>query len=147
MLREAFSLHVPKENKIKRIMSDEHHLVAMSQLAVREPESPRWFMSVFDLQAISDADVRVAGQAAAACKFFLAERHVRLDMESARTPVVFLLDGWLVFRLENELAWIDKEGKRTETSTEWNSKKWLGIYASGSTLILTRHDGKILLKR
>ena len=104
------------------------------------------FISLFDLQAIcKKSDDKDTGKAEH--KFFLAERHVRLDMESAWTPPLFLFEGWLVFRLQNELVWYDKEGQRSETRTELDSNSWIRIFASGSSLILRKRDGKLLLKR
>ena len=135
-----------KKYSIKQIVTDEHHVVALSCLD-REPFN-QWYMSIFDLQATRDEKIDGANSTAARRrKVYLAERFVRLDIESVWLSSVFLLDGWLLFHLNNELVWIDKEGARSETRTEWDSKKLNGIFASGSSLILTQRNGKLLLKR
>ena len=145
-LNKAFVLCVPEQYTMRRIMADEHHLVAMSRVA-SVPGSCHWFMSVFNLQAIyAETGFRdKAGKKTR--KIFQAERHVRLDIEPIWLPSAFLFHGWLVVVLTNELAWFDKEGARSATSTEWDSNNWKGICASGSSLQLIRHDGKHLLKR
>ena len=67
-LSKAFCLVVPKKYTIERIIADEHRLVAMSQ---QDHSSRQWFMSVFDLTTCNTSR-----------KFFLAERHIRLDTDS-----------------------------------------------------------------
>ena len=136
-LRKAFDLPVPKKYRIYQIVADEHHVVAVSRLA----GFTHWFMSVFDLQATCNESGRVARGR----KLFLAERHVRLDIESFSASEMFLFDGWLVVPLENELVWFDKRGARSETSTEWDSET--DIYSCGSSLLIVLHDDKLLLKR
>ena len=82
-LRKAFVLCVPEKYTMHRIMADEHHVVVMSRVD-SVPGSCHWFMSVFNLQAIyAESDVRdKAGKKTR--KIFLAERHVRLDIEPIR---------------------------------------------------------------
>ena len=138
-LSKAFELRVPEKYVIEQVMADEQHLVTISQ--PYKEWSRQWCVSVFDVQAICKESDK------AARKFFLAQRHVRLALEPMRMPSAFLFHDWLVLVLANELAWFDKEGTRSETRTEWDSNKFEDIYSSGSSLILTKHDGKVLFKR
>ena len=141
-LSKAFCLGVPAKYTIERIMADEHRVVAMSRQKRSESPASQWFMSALDLPTAQGDKT--------ACKCFLEESYVRLAVESVCLPnSVFLFDGWLVFprENENELIWFDKNGTRSETSTEWDSKNLRDIYSSGSSLLFSQPDGKLLLKR
>ena len=136
-LREAFGLRVPKKYTIKRIMADEHHLVAMSRL---ESERPcQWAMSIFDLQASGNEN----GDETKKARFLSAERHVELGMGSMRLSV-FLHCEWLVFPHEKELVWFDKKGNRSVTSTHVDLNNVRDIYSSGSSLLFALHNNKLL---
>ena len=54
----------------------------------------------------------------------------RSGIHSLYLPCVFLFDGWVIFLLKNELIWLDKNGKRSETRTEWNRKIWAKMFSS-----------------
>ena len=149
-LSKAFQLRPSDEYWIERILADEHHVVAMSQLN-SERGSPYWYMNIFNLATCNESDnngARRGGDKTARTKFFLAEKTIDLDIESQSLPRVFLFDGWLVFPLmdEEELVWFDKEGKRSETSTELDSHNFKEIFSFDSGLIFSQHDSKILLK-
>ena len=144
-LSKAFELCVPELYTIERIMADEHHVVAMTQL---DKSSRQWFMTIFNLATCNKSDYRSARRGGKT-KFFLAEKHVRLAFESLFLPSVFLFNGWLVVPRENEkqLIWFDKNGTRSERSTKWDTKKLKEIHSSGSSLLLlNQHDGKLWLK-
>ena len=137
-LSEAFELRVSAKYTMKRIMADEHHLVAMSQL---DHSSRQWFMSIFDLQASDEKQLQT---------FSLVERHIDLMLaEPLLVFSVFLLDGWLVVPRKNELVWFDKkEGKRSETSTRLsNISEVLLTFLSVSSLLFVLDRYQILLKR
>ena len=145
-LSEAFGLRVPKKYEIERIMADEHHVVAVSGLSSEplwdDSESREWFMSIFDLQAIS----KQKGNKIA--RFFRAERHIELTIEPLLLPSLFMLNGWMVVPLknQNELAWFDKSGERSETSTRLNIiSKVTAIYSSDSSLLFAPGNFKLLL--
>ena len=135
-LSKAFRLRLPKEYTIeRRIMADEHHLVAIS-------ESCEWLMSIFDLRAIS----KKKGNKSAL--FFRAEKHIELSIEPLLLSSVFLFDGWMVVPLKNrnELVWFDKNGKRSETRTSLNNiSKLTVIYSSNSSLLFAPGNYKLLL--
>ena len=146
-LSKAFCLVVPEKYEIEGIMADEQHVVAMSRAG------SEWFMSVFDLAACTQSVNRGARKRAAG-NFFLAEKHVLLDLgphfyrDSEYLSKVFSFDGCLVVpRQRRELVWFDKNGTPSETRTELDSKNMRDFYASGSIIILTSNDGKLLLKR
>ena len=126
-LKQAFGLRVPKKYRIEQIMADELHMVALSRLG------RKWFVSIFDLQATSHkATVMKTNKA----RVFLAERHVRLDVEALVPPSVFLFNDWLVFHIKNELAWFDKKGKRSATSPKLNNiSNERAVYISCSNLL------------
>ena len=152
-LSKAFDLRVPGNYWIERIMADEHHVVAMSKLK-NNTSSSQWFMSIFDLATCNDSiggDITGArrGSGKTTRNFFLADRHVHLDVEAPTFgPNFVLFDGWLVFPNQNrELIWFDKTGKRSETSTPLDTFNLKDIYSFGSSLIFVQHDGKLLLKR
>ena len=142
-LSKAFSLLVPKRYTLERIMADEHHVVAMS-LESGEAESRQLFMSVFDLQAFghdgSGDDKRVR-------RFSLPKRHFYLDIELPWLDQVFLFDGWLVVPEVQQITWFDKEGHRSESSTEWDSNGLINTFASRSILVFAFEDGKLLMQR
>ena len=147
-LSEAFELRVSKKYTMQRIMVDEHHVVAMSLRRNKQD----WFMTIFDLATCSanGGDNRAARDDKTARKFFLPERHIRLsDVKTVYLYSVFLLDGWLVVpgEDENKIFWFDKNGKRSETSTELDTKIWKEMYSFDSSLLFAQHDGKLLLKR
>ena len=146
-LSKAFCLRVPKEYTVERILADEHHLLAMWRTG-SEPESRRWFMSVFDLATCNQID---GGQHASCynmARFTLADRQIELDTQTACYNEVFLIDGWLVVPCENEILWFDKEGHRSETSTEWDSNNFASkIYSSGLSVLFEQPDGKLFLMR
>ena len=141
-LSKAFSLRAPDEYTIEQILADEHHVVAMSQLN-SERDSPHWYMSIFNLATCNESD-----ETAARTKFFQAEKTIDLAIESVSLANVFLFDGWLVFPLkdEDELVWFDKNGARSETTTEWDSDYLKEIFSFGSGLLFAQNDSKILLK-
>ena len=149
-LMTAFGLRVPEKYTMRRIMADEHHVVAMSCLGGEpwwrefEPEESRqWFISIFDLQAMAKkkANKKIV-------RFFRAERHIDLNVHSPWVSEVFLLDGWLVVPNGNlELVWFNKKGKRSETSTQLdNISNVRAIYSSGSSLLIGLEKNKLLLK-
>ena len=149
-LREAFCLRVPAKYRIERILADEHHLVAMTR---RENESDwavrQWSMGLFDLQAIGKESGRDKGaEVGKSASFFLIERHIDLTIESHLLPShFFLFDGWLVVPQwkKKKLVWFDKNGRRSETSTEWDSENLSQIYSSGLSLLFSQPDGKLWL--
>ena len=96
-------------------------------------------MSIFNLATCNETATRT---------FFLAEKTIDLTIESFSLDRVFLFDGWLVFPLEHEqeLVWFDKEGKRSETITKWDSNRFKDIFPFGSGLLFTQQDSKILWK-
>ena len=154
-LKEAFGLRVPAEYTIEQILADEHRVVAMSRLEDSEPPR-KWFMSIFELATCKQRGDDISswlakrGGVKTVPQFFLAERHIELNIEPLLLlPRVFLFDSWLVVPLKNanELVWFDKNGTRSETSTEWDSRRLKDIYSSGSSLFFTQLDGKLLLKR
>ena len=122
-LSKAFCLRVPKEYTVARILADEHHLLAMLQTG------SKWSMSVFDLATCNqiDGDQHASGDNMA--RFTLADRHIPLDTQTPDFDEVFLLDGWLVVPFIDEILWFDKEGHRSETSTEFYEPKLLRIPA------------------
>ena len=139
-LNKAFDLHVPKKYTIEQIFADEHRLVVKSQLnSERDPLN--WHMIVFDLAICNES-----GGPKETRTFFLAEKTIDLKIDSIYEHI-FLFDGWLVIPHKHELVWFDKNGTRSETKTEWDSENLRDIYSSGSTFILSKHDGKLLLKR
>ena len=144
-LSKAFVLCVPDNYFIVWIMADEHHLVAMSQMYSEGPRQP--YMSVFDLQAICRQIGDDGGGKKTRRNIFLAERHVRLDIELMQLSYTFLIDGWLVVPSDKKIFWFDKMGQQSEVSTEWDSKKWRAIFSYGSSLILILRDGTFLLKQ
>ena len=132
-LNEAFELRMPARFTMKRIMSDEHRVVAMSRLGDEPDESCQWFVSIFDLQARAKK-----GDKAERRKFFLVERHIDLMLTQPLLMLsVFVLDRWLVVPRQNELVWFDKkEGKRSETITVLNNTNELrATFLSGSSLL------------
>ena len=139
-LKEAFGLRVPGKYTMERIMSDERHVVAMSRLS-EDPESPKWLMSIFDLSGKDSCGGKTAR------RFFLAERHIDLTMQSLFPPKMSLLDGWLILPLKNELVWFDKEGKRSETSTQLDNSNVRSVYSSGCSIVLEMRDNKLVLQR
>ena len=108
----------------------------------REP-SESWFMSVFDL---TTATCNESSGDNTGSDYFLIESHFELSIEPLSLSSVFLFEGWLVVPLKNELAWFDKKGARSETSTEWYSDYLKQIYSSGSSLLFGPNE-KTLLKR
>ena len=155
-LSEAFELRVPNKYTMERIMADEHRVVAMSRRSNKP--SRHWYMTIFDLATCILSDnrqqaKRARTKKAAAGEFFLAEKHVRLDLgpgfvlDTEYFSQMFLFDGWLVVPRDNrELVWFDKNGTPSRTSTERDTN-FKDLYASGSILLLTTHDDKLLLKR
>ena len=142
-LGETFSLRVSKKYRIHRIVADEHHMVAMWRLE-GDPFGmfTHWFTSVFDLAICNE----IGSGGKKAC-FSLPERQIDLPPIWLSIADVFLLEGWLVVRGLTELAWLDKEGNRSETSTELVTHKLRKMYASRSVLLLdVRHD-MLLIKR
>ena len=137
-LSKAFDLLVPQKYRIDRIIADEHHLVAVCRVS---DEARQWYMTVFDLATCN----QIGGKKKA--RFPLPERHIDLAIEWLLIEEVFLLDGWLVVPSDNEILWFDKEGKRSETSTELNNRELQTIYASRSVLLFLFHDGTLLMKR
>ena len=143
-LTKAFCLFVPDEYLMERVMADEHRVVVMSTPNIAT--SHKLFMSIFNLATCNERGGN--RDARRGTRFFLPEKTIDLAIESQSLPSVFLFYGWLVFLHEDrELIWFDKEGKRSETSTEWDSKKLKEIYSSGKSLLFTQHDSNILLKR
>ena len=147
----AFAPRLPKKYTIERILADEHHVVAMSRVAC-EPSRHQWFMTLFDLatcaQTANNSGAAKRGSGETECKFFLAEKQIALDIKSMPLSSVFLFEGWLVFPLKskNSFVWYDKNGKRSETNTEWDSNNLKRIYSFGSDLLFAQYDGKLLLK-
>ena len=149
-LSKAFSLRVPEKYTIERIMTDEQHLVAVSSV------DSKLCMSVFDLATCNRQGVN-RGAKRAASKFSQIEEHVHLDfgpyfyLDERYFSSLFLLDGWLVVPLKNELVWFEKNGKTimtaSDTRTRLDNKNMKEFYASGSILLLTSCDGKLFLKR
>ena len=135
-LSEAFGLRVPEKYTMERIMADEHHVVALSHLSDEPDESRRWFMSIFELSGKESCDHQ----------FFLAERHIDLTIQAHFTPEMSLLDGWLMLPLQNELVWIDKKGKRSETTTRLDTSNVTDIFSSDMSLLFVLRDKKLLLK-
>ena len=145
-LSEAFTLRVPEKYTMERIMADEQHVVAMSRLSSErlqhDSESRHWFMSIFDLQAIAQKKDNNT-----ILRFFRAERHIDLDMHSPWVTKLFLLDGWLVALLDDELVWFDKQGKRSQTITRFdNMSDVRAIYFSGSGIFIGLEKDKLLMK-
>ena len=145
-LSEAFILDVAEEQySIEQLIADENHVMAICGFSTSQRESsPQWFVSAFDLQAICEED---SSGGKKAFKFYLSERPVHLSLHERFLPTVFCLDGWLVFHHLEQIEWFDKEGNRSETITKLGSKNLNKIFASGSSFILTQHDGKLMLKR
>ena len=139
-LSEAFSLEVPDKYTMERIMADEHHVVAMSQLEDREPSE--WFMSVFDLTTVTTSNESSGDETDS--PNFLVDSHFELSIETLSLSSVFLFEGWLVVPLKNELAWFDKQGKRSDTSTKWDSGYLKQIYSSGSSLLFGPNENTLL---
>ena len=137
-LSEVFELRVSNKYTIERIMADEHRVVAISRLA-SEP-SQHCFMSVFDLATCGES----------AGGFFLIERHIDLVMQRLWLEELFLLDGWLVVPRKNPfksvMTWFDKNGKRSEQSTAFDTENLRAIYSSSSSLLFALFDNKLLLK-
>ena len=106
----------------------------------------QWFVSVFDLSTCNEiGNGGGGGGCDKRAQFSLPER--RIDFPSINPPTTFLLDGWLVVPGVNELAWYDKEGKRSETSTKLVTHK-LTIFASRSVLLFdTPGNNKMLLMK
>ena len=155
-LSEAFALLVPKKFTMGRIMADEHHVVAISCLGSepfwRDSASRLWFMSVFDLQAIgNDSGDDEDARGGKTKRFYLVKRHIDLAMQTVWLTGVFRLDGWLVVPRygphTKEMVCFNKNGKRSETSTELDTNKLRAIYSSDSCLLFALHDYKLLLKR
>ena len=141
-LSEAFALRVPKKYTIERMVADEHHLVAMSRPDIES--SLHWFVSLFDLATCDSKD------SCGKSDCFVVERHVDLStqMQTLHLGELFLLDGWLVFPGDHEIFWFDKEGNRSETSTQMDNYDLLrDIYSSRSVLLFLFSDGKLLMKR
>ena len=135
-LSKAFCLLVPKEYKVERILADEHHVVAMSQLN-SDRGSPYWYMNIFNLATCNESSSGRGGGNRPRTNFFLSEKTIDLAIESLSLLNVFLYDGWLVVPLsvEKELVWFDKNSARSETSTEWDSDYLKEIYSFGSALL------------
>ena len=132
-LREAFSLRLPKKYKIKRVIADEHHVVAMSRLD-REPVTRHWSISIFDLATYNESSGDGGNNNTS---FYLVEKHIELTTEPLLLSSVFLFHGWLVVPLKNanELVWFDKSGARRETSTKLNNISSVrAIYSSAPEL-------------
>ena len=142
-LSEAFVLTVSKKYTIHRILADEHHLVAVSCLE-GDPFGTltQWFTSVFDLATCNEI-----GNGGETARFSLPERQIDFPTIWPSIADVFLLDGWLVVRGLNELVWFDKEGNRSETSTELDTPILQKMYASGSVLLLDVYQNALLIKR
>ena len=145
-LSEAFGLEVPAKYTMKRIMADEHHVVAMGRVEDSETPSRPWCMSVFDLTKAtcneSSGDKTSGGKRAS--RSFMIESNFELSIKPLSLSNVFLFEGWLVVPLKNELAWFDKKGKRSATSTEWDSEYLKQIYSSGSSLLFGPNDNTLL---
>ena len=141
-LSKAFCLLVPKRYTLERIMADEHHVVALSQL--ENSEANEWFMSVFDLQAIGK---EIVGDEKRARRFSLPERHFQLDMEWPWLEEVFLVDGWLAVPTDQQIVWFDKEGRRSETSTKLDTSQSQTIFSSRSVLLFALRDNHTLMMK
>ena len=141
-LSEAFALGVHEKYRIKRIMVDEHHLVAMSQLL---ESSDEWLMSIFDFQDKSEVKENANDNMA---HFFLHEKHVHFGKLNMSLPV-FLHCEWLIVPDENEskLVWFDKKGTRSETSTYTDLDHVRDIYSSGASLFFVLENKRLLLKQ
>ena len=145
-LKEAFGLRVPKKYTMERIMADEHRVVAMSRVgseSLRQTSTTprRWFMSIFDLSGKDSC-----GGKTAARRFFRAERHIDLTMQSQLPPEMSLIDGWLILALKNELVWFDKKGKRSETSTQLDTSNVRAVFSSGSSIVFEMRGNKLVLQ-
>ena len=157
-LSKAFELRVPKKCTIERIWADEHHVVAMSKLTMSYLD---WYMTIFDLAKCNrhgdnrqQQAKRARKKKAAAGVFFLAEKHVLLNLDrrfydSEFLSKVSLFDGCLVaLRVyTNEILWFNKNGTRSEMSTRLDNTNLKELYASGSIIILTSKDGKLYFQR
>ena len=135
-LSKAFQLRPSDEYWIERILADEHHVVAMSQLN-SDRGSPYWYMNIFNLATCNESSSGRGGGNRPRTNFFLSEKTIDLAIESLSLLNVFLYDGWLVVPLsvEKELVWFDKNSARSETSTEWDSDYLKEIYSFGSALL------------
>ena len=128
---------VAEKYAVEQIMADEHHLVAMCRLG--SEESPdQLSVSIFDLASCS-VDKK-------AC-FFWTQRHVEFDMQSSRGMTAFLHCEWLVVPHKKELVWFDKNGNRSERSTDVDLENVRDIYSSGSRLFFVLRDKKLLMKQ
>ena len=149
-LREAFGLRAPEKYKIERLMADEHQLVAMSRSS-EAPDSRQWFMSVFDSANCDQIDYecnKSAQRFEISRRFALPERHVEIDIQASPwLSQVFLVAGWLAVPGDRHILWFDKDGHRSETSTEWDTAQLRKTFASRSILVFAFHDRKLLMKR
>ena len=149
-LTEVFSLRVPKKYMMERIMADEHRAVVISRLKDSEPSS-QWFMSNFYLQTLGkeiggERDSKNA-RGEKAEHFFLIERKIDLNLDWVRLQDIFMLDGWLAVPRNEEIIWFDKEGNRSETSTDLDTNELRGIYSSNSNLLFVLNNDKVFVKR
>ena len=140
-LGKAFELRVPTKYPIEQIMADELHVVAKTILYNKS--SCHCLMSIFDLATCSESGG--GGRDTGGPTYFLAEKTIDIDYSNKHRVVLF--DGWLVFPHEHELIWLDKNGARSETRTEWDSGNVRDMYSFGSSIIFEQRDGKLLLKR
>ena len=141
-LSEASGLRLLKEYTVKRIMANEHRVVALSNLKESE-----YLMSVFDLQGTGND--RSGDDKRAARRFSLPERHFPLGIESPYSSEVFLVDDWLVVPTDQHIFWYNKEGHRSETAIELNrTAKSDTIYTSRSVLLFDfTANKKLTMKR
>ena len=149
-LSEAFELRVPAKYTIVRMLSDEHRVVAMSRLSsdpCPDSESGYWFMSIFDLATCNES----SGGDNTNASFFLVERHIDLMMPDPTLAFcAFLFDSWLVVLPANgkELVWFDKNGNKSETSTEFDIDytNLKSVYSFSSSIEFEMRDYNLMLQ-
>ena len=140
-LSEAFELRVPAKYKINHIIADEHRVVAMCSKSLPHQR----YMSIFDLATCNESGCDNSRGEERARKFFMAERHIVLPLESLLIDEVFLL----VFPNDkrNIFVWFNKNGEQSESSTEVDLGNMRAIYSFNSCLLFDLGYDKLLLKR
>ena len=139
-LEVAFYLTVDRKYKLKRIMADEHHCVAFSTECPSKPtlqSQLQSYMHVFELSGKCGKSV-----------YFAAERLVHMDTQSIWVNLAFLRDDWLVIPHQREIVWLDKNGQRSDTSTEFHTLAALrAVRPSGLSLQFALSDIKLASKQ
>ena len=110
------------------------HLIAFSDEMPLQSEH-QLFMHVFELSG------KCGGDSSAR---FAAERLCTVETEWIWVDRAFLRDHWVVIPHQRELVWLDKNGQRSDTSTNFDTYAALrAVRSSGLSLEFALDDIKL----